>query len=447
MSRILIRRGTVVTMEQPNRVLPDHAVLIEDGVIRKIIPQKAAGNIRARVIDARGKVVMPGFINTHMHFYASFARGLTGVAPARNFPAVLRNLWWRLDRNLTLEDCHASTLTAGIEAIRHGTTTIFDHHASPCAIKGSLSAIAEAVRQLGLRACLCYEVSDRDGREIAGEGIEENLRFLDSCREPDGYLRALFGLHASFTLGQKTLSRCARVAAGRQAGFHIHCAEDIADQRITQRRFRRPVVRRLAEEGILGPRSICAHAVHISDREWDLLAKSCAAVAHNPQSNMNNAVGVMDLLKAVRMHVLVGLGTDAMTGNMLEELRAAIWAQRLAQRDPGAAFDPVVDLLIRNNQEIANRHFSRVGQIREGWQADLVCIDYFPPTCLNAANFAGHLVFGISQAAVDTAIVGGRILMENKQLQHLDEARITRRSRELASALWKRMGGEFHDRR
>jgi putative selenium metabolism protein SsnA len=439
MKPTLIKNGTIVTLEHPNRVLAGHAILIENGIIRTICPQESVRRVRAQVIDAHGKVVMPGFINAHTHFYSSFARGLTRVKPFRNFPERLRNLWWRLDRLLTPDDCYYSTLVAGLEAIRHGTTTIVDHHSSPGAINGSLDRIALAVNELGLRACLCYEVSDRDGRRTAQEGIQENLRFLEACRQADNNrMKALFGLHASFTLNEATLRQCARSAEKYAAGFHIHCAEDAVDQAVTQRRFGKRVVMRLAAHGILGPRTICAHGVHLQDKEWEILAGTRTAVIHNPQSNMNNAVGVMDFLKALRKGVLVGLGTDAMTGNMLEELRSAIWAQNLFQKHPGAAFNEAVDLLIRNNQQICNRYFEKIGMLKEGWMADLICIDYFNPTPITAENFAGHLVFGLSQATVDTTIAGGRILMENKKLAGLDEESVAAHARKLSSALWSR---------
>ena len=416
MSQTIIKNGLIAT---PDRLLRDHSILIEDGIIKAIGRIK---DVKAKAIDARGKIVMPGFINTHTHFYSTFARGLTKATPAKNFPEILRNLWWRLDRTLTLEDCYYSTLVAGIEAIRHGTTTIFDHHSSPNAVKGSLDTIASAIKDLGLRACLCYEVSDRDREKIAQEGIEENLRFLKECRTSDR-LKALFGLHASFTLSDKTLRRCVENAQG----FHIHCAEDLVDQKITRSKFGKSVVRRLYDFGILGPKTICAHAVHLDDKEWDLLAQTQTAVVHNPQSNMNNAVGVMDLSRALRKGVLVGLGTDAMTNNMREELRFATLLQH----------QPCTDLLLRNNQTIANRHFDKIGRIKEGWAADLILLDYLPPTPMTAANFPAHLLFGLSQSPVDTTIVSGRILMQNKKLLLLDEQYIAKKSRELATALWK----------
>ncbi len=439
MENLVIKNGIIVTLAQPNRVLYDHALVIENGLIKQILPQKAVVDADAVVVDARNKVVMPGFVNAHMHFYSTFARGLTKAESACDFTEVLRNLWWRLDRALTLEDCYYSALVAGLEAVRHGTTTIFDHHSSPHAIGGSLGTVARAAKKLGLRACLCYEVSDRDGEKAAQEGIEENLRFIDECRDAlDNVLRPLFGLHASFTLGEDTLRSCVERARKGGAGFHIHCAEDLSDQIMTQKQFGRSVVRRLADHGILGPQTICAHAVHVDDEEWDLLAETRTAVIHNPQSNMNNAVGTMDLLEASRRGVLVGLGTDAMTNNMREELRASVWAQRLLHKDPGAAFDEAVGLLIRNNQKIANRHFENVGQLKTDWAADIVCIDYVPPTDLNDDTFAGHLVYGLSQAPVDTTIVGGKILMQDKKLLCPDEEEMINHARALATAFWQR---------
>ncbi len=439
MKRLLIKNGTIVTLESPNRVLAGHAILVEDGKIKTIGPEAALPKLKAQVIDARGKVVMPGLINAHMHFYSTFARGLPRVKQAANFTEILQHLWWRLDRRLTLNDCYYSTLVAGIEAIRHGTTTIFDHHSSPRAIRGSLGRIARAIGDLGLRACLCYEVSDRNGARAAREGIQENLRFLEACRK-DGNDRiaALFGLHASFTLEESTLRRCVAGAAKYQAGFHIHCAEDACDQEITRKKFGRGVVQRLADLGILGERTICAHGVHLGDEEWDLLARTGTAVAHNPQSNLNNAVGIMDLRTALRKGVLVGLGTDAMTGDMLEELRSAIWAQRYFQRDPGAAFGEAVEMLIRNNIRICGRYFEKVGELKEGWWADMILIDYPPPTPLTAANFPGHLVYGLAQGRVDTTIVGGQVLMKNRRLVFLDEDKIAAKARGLSGALWRR---------
>ena len=138
----------------------------------------------AERLDARGQYVMPGNICAHTHFYGAFARGMAIPGPApKDFPEILAKLWWPLDKSLTEADVRASAEVMLVEAIRHGTTTLIDHHASPNAIDGSLDSIADAVDHSGLRAVLCYEVTDRDGEQKAQAGIRENVRFIDRVRQ------------------------------------------------------------------------------------------------------------------------------------------------------------------------------------------------------------------------------------------------------------------------
>ncbi len=419
-----------------------HSILIENGLIARVAPSGRFGRFAGRRIDAAGKVVLPGLINAHTHCYSTFARGLTTIKPARDFTGVLKNLWWRLDSALTTEDCYYSALIALLDSIRHGTTTIIDHHASPQAVTGSLEAIERAVRETGLRACLCYEVSDRDGARIAREGLAENVAFIRRCRErDDDRVQALFGLHAAFTLSDATLARAADLGRGLHTGFHIHVAEAQSDQDSARRTAGLRVVERLHRFGILGDHSIAAHCIHINRREMELLAETKTAVVHNPQSNMNNAVGIADVIAMSRRGILVGLGTDAMTTNMLEELRVALWGQHLRHKHPSVGFGEVVNALLANNPAIAGRIFGlRFGELREGAAGDVAVFDYDPPTPLDDTNMAGHVVFGLSQAAVDTTVVGGRVLMENRKLTlNIDVERVHARARERARNLWKRL--------
>ncbi|MBU0518209.1 putative aminohydrolase SsnA [bacterium] len=439
--KLLIKNGTIITLGDTPRVLDDHVVLIEDGLIIKVAHSADFDDNYDRIINADGKIILPGFINAHMHFYSTFARGLGRAEPAHNFNQVLQNLWWRLDQSLTLEDCYFSALTAMLDAIRHGTTTLIDHHASPNAISGSLDKIADAARQTGLRVCLCYETSDRDGPRISNQGLEENRTFIRSCiKEKSDFLKASFGLHAAFTLEDATLEIAANMGQELQSGFHIHVAEAQSDQDHNLDRHGMRVVERLHRFGLLGPKTIAAHCVHVDDHEIDLLAKTETKVIHNPQSNMNNAVGIMDLIRLHDRGVTVGLGTDAMTVNMLEELRASLWSQHLLNQDPSVGFSEVTATLLHNNANIASQFWDlALGAVEEGSAGDVIIVDYQPPTPLNGDTFLGHLVFGIPHALVDTTIVGGRILMENKKiLLDLDEHEIAAKARELALSLWNR---------
>jgi len=441
-SSLLVENGTVVTLGPHPRVLNRHDVRCEDGRVTRIAPHGDPESHGTRTINASGKVVLPGLINAHTHLYSTLVRGLAKAAPSATFREVLEHLWWRLDRQLTQEDCRVSAEVALIEAIRHGTTTLVDHQASPTAVRGSLDVIADAVARVGVRACLCYEVSDRDGVEVARAGIAENAAFVGRCRSGrDERLRAMFGLHAAFTLSDATLERAA--AAGRDlgAGFHVHVAEAASDEEHSVREHGMRVVERLHRFGILGPGSIAAHCVHVDGHEMERLAETRTAVVHNPQSNMNNAVGVADVPAMLAKGVLVGLGTDAMTTDMLEELRAALFVRHLAARDPSPGFLETASLLTAGNAAIVERLWPGLGlgELREGGAADLAVFDYDPPTPFDDTTVLGHLVFGLSQASVDATIVGGKVLMADGRIElDLDEAEIAARARERAKALWER---------
>jgi putative selenium metabolism protein SsnA len=440
-SRILIHGGPVITFGSPCRVLEGQAVLIEDGRISRIAPKEAIQGPFDRVLDAAGKVVMPGLVNAHMHFYSTLVRGLGKAAPSANFQEVLDNLWWRLDRKLSLDDVDVSAEVVLADAVRKGTTTLVDHHASPFAATGSLDRISGAVLRSGVRACLCYEVSDRDGQKIADEGLAENAAFARRCKaEQDPHLRALFGLHAAFTLSDATLDRAAALGREVGVGFHVHVAEAASDVAYNLEHHGQTSVARLAAHGLLGKGSIAAHAVHTSPADQDILAATDTFVAHNPQSNLNNAVGIADVLGLVRRGVRVGLGTDAMTVNMLEEIRVAMWAQHLRQDNPTCAFMEIAGTLFNRNPELATQLWGfPLGTLEEGAAADVILVDYHAPTPLDGNTVLGHLIFGISQATVDTTICAGRILMEGKVLKNgLDEAALAARSRELAVKLWDR---------
>jgi putative selenium metabolism protein SsnA len=438
---LLIKNGTIVTLGKRNRVLTGYGILVTDGRITRIAPVEEFRGVYDTIVDARGGLILPGFINAHMHYYSTMVRGLGKAEPASDFVGVLNNLWWRLDKALTLEDCYYSTLVVLLEAIRNGTTTLIDHHASPHAVTGSLNRISEAVKAAGVRSCLCYEVSDRDGEAIARQGIEENESFIHKCqKENDPLLRALFGLHASFTISDQTLSAAAERAGALKTGFHIHVAEAESDQQYNEKNFGLRVVERLQKFNVLGRDSIAVHCVHVSEREMDILAKTDTSVVHNPQSNMNNAVGIADIIAMQRRGIRVGLGTDAMTVNMREELRVALWAQHLLHRNPSVGFMECVDMLFSSNAAIASRLWNiPLGELTEGAAGDVAILRYYAPTPLNEETVFGHLVFGIPSAPVVTTIVNGVVLMQDGLLKiYVDEERIAARSRELAAALWNR---------
>jgi putative selenium metabolism protein SsnA len=425
---MIIRNARVLTFDPANRVLDSASVeVLDDGAIG------AVGSIRRRAaeeIDARGRLLMPALINAHSHLYSTLARGisLAGPAPA-NFAEILKKLWWRLDCALDARDVYYSALVGLVDSAKCGVGTVIDHHSSPNACPGSLDHIERAFREVGLRGALCYETSDRNGPRQAREGFQENVRFIERARTfADGMLGASFGLHASFTLTDRTLRRAVEANRSLRAGFHIHVAEDRIDA---------GAVRRLRDAGALDEKTVAAHCLHVTARECAALARLRVNVIHNPQSNCNNAVGMARLVELMKRGVLVGLGSDGYSPRMWDEFKTALHVAKLRARDPRVGYAEAYAAAFLNNREIVRKVWGMdIGRIETGARADLILVDYFPPTPLDSGNLSGHLLFGISNAPVDSLMVNGRWIVRDKVCVTVDERKVAARAAVRARALW-----------
>ncbi len=448
---MLITNAKIITWEQPNQILENQAIRISGAQISEVGLQNELLELypREQRLDAGGQYVMPGNICAHTHFYGAFARGLAipGSAP-KDFPDILEKLWWPLDKSLTEEDVRASALVMLVDAIKNGTTTLIDHHASPNALAGSLDVIAEAVDQSGVRAVLCYEVTDRDGEDKAKAGIEENVRFIERTRREnvaEGRVAATFGLHASLTLSDRTLDAC-RETAPEGVGFHIHVAEHEVDEYDSLGKSGLRVVDRLERHGILGPNTIVAHAIHVDAREVGLLAETGTWVTHQPRSNMNNGVGVAEVESMLRAGVNVCLGTDGFPHTMWEEWKTAYLLHKVWHRDPRrmSALD-VVQMAVYYNARLAGSFFGSapLGVIVPGAHADLIFVDYHPHTPLTVDNLPWQIVFGFQERMITTTIAAGQVLMHDRELLTLDEDTITSEARRQAPSVWERYYAQF----
>lgn len=439
---LLIGNGIVITMMSKNPVLKNGAVAVDNDRIIAIgstaeLQERYPG---ARWIDAKGMVIMPGLTNTHMHLYSTFARGLTlKDPPPTNFIEILKRLWWRLDKALTPEDIYYSAIISMIDCIKNGTTTIVDHHASASSIKGSLDLIAQAAQEVGLRTCLAYEVSDRDGIQAMQEGIEENIMTIKKYRGKGGLLTATFGLHASLTLSDDTLAACREAEAEVGSGFHLHVAEGIQDVEDSLARSGKRVVERLLDKGILGPKTIAAHCVHVTNKEISILKDTGTMVVHNPESNMGNAVGCSPVGYLLEAGVVVGLGTDGYTCDMFESLKVANLLRKHASRNPSAGWSEIAKMIFENNSKILSKLYSYpLGMLEPGAYADIIVVNYHPPTPLLSNNWFDHVLFGFNGGLVDTAIIGGKIVMQGRRIINIDEALAAEKARKLAAKLWER---------
>lgn len=445
-SPLIIKNGRILTMDDTFSILDNASILIENGIIENIGPYdeiikgRPADDIME--IDARGKTIMPGMISSHTHFYGAFSRGmaLKDEAPA-NFVEILERLWWRLDKALLEKDVLYSALFCMADAIRHGTTTLIDHHASPQYITGSLDVIEKAARILGTRCCLCYEVTDRNGPEGAREGIEENIRFLTRVKgKKTGISRGSFGLHASLTLGDDTLRECVKAAEKMGTGFHVHAAEDAADNKDSSEKYGISVVRRFHDLGILGPKTLASHCVHVSEEDMELLAESGTQVMHNPQSNMNNAVGVAPVETMQERGINVGLGTDGFSQDMFREMKFVYVLHKLNGGDPRRmGGDKVLRMQTHANRKIASLFWDRpLGVIEKGALADIILLDYNPLTPMTAGNLPWHIQFGMDATNVTHTIIDGKVVMEDGRIKGWNGRKMAEMARELAKEVWDR---------
>ena len=439
----LIGHGSLITRNPHRPFIGDGCVAVDGASFADFgtTAQMRAKYPDAEFFDAQGKVIMPGLINSHMHIYSAFARGmnLKNSPVNRNFSMILENLWWRVDKALNLEDVKYSAYTTLVDCVKHGVTTVFDHHASQNHVLGSLFTIADAAKELGVRVSLAYEVTDRDGPGACADGIRENVEFIKYTQKDD-MVSGMFGLHASLTLSEKTLQKCVEGMGGLNAGFHIHTAEGTADVFDSLEKYGKRVVNRLYDAKILGDKTICVHCVHVSPAEIELLAHTDTMVVHNPESNMGNAVGCGPVLQILDKGVTLGLGTDGYTSDMFESLKVANIIHKHHLCDPSVAWGEPHQMLFDNNRKIAERFFGYpIGIIAAGARADIAVVDYDPHTPMDETNMGGHILFGMMGRSVDSTMINGRFVYKNRELLVADEKQLFAKSREQAADFWKRV--------
>lgn len=440
---LLIGNGRLITRD--NGTYYENGAVAIDGKLIKEVGETAVLKARypeAEFIDADGGVIMPGLINMHNHIYSAFARGLSikGYNP-KNFNDILEGMWWTIDRKLTHENNRLSSLAVFTDCIKNGVTTVFDHHASYYDIPGSLDDIAEGATSLGVRASLCYEVSDRDGEKKRMESIEENERFILRAQKDDSdMLKGMMGLHASFTVSDKTLRECNERRHG--AGFHVHCAEGPGDVLDALAKYGKRIINRFYDNGVLGDQTLAVHCVHIDRHEMELLRGTNTAVVHNPESNMGNAVGCGPVIHMLREGLTVGLGTDGYTNDMLESYKVGNIIHKHNLCDPTVAWGEIPAMLFENNRAIAGRYFEHpLGVLKPGAYADVIVTDYDPLTPMDGSNVNGHILFGMNGRSVVTTVCNGKVLMKDRKLLVIDEKALMQECRESASRLWRSING------
>ena len=440
---LVLGNGKVITRNPDQPLIENGAVAIDGTVISRVggTDEMRAAYPQAEYIDAKGGLIMPAFINVHEHIYSAFGRGLSinGYDP-KGFLDILDGMWWTIDRNLTLHDTYLSAMATYIDCIKNGVTTIFDHHASFGSIEGSLFEIEKAAKETGVRSCLCYEISDRDGMDKAKASVMENAEFIrHALKDESGMIAGMMGMHAQFTISDETFELAAANKPD-EVGYHIHVAEGIEDLHHCLKHYGKRIVDRLMDHGVLGEKTLLGHCIYINSHEMDLIRETGTMIVHNPESNMGNACGCPPTMELVHRGILTGLGTDGYTHDMMESYKVANVLHKHHLCDPNAAWAEVPQMLFENNAKIAGRYFKpELGVLKEGAAGDVIIVNYNPLTPMNAGNVNGHLLFGVTGHDVVTTVANGKVLMKDRRLTQIDEAKVMADCRQAAKELADRI--------
>jgi cytosine/adenosine deaminase-related metal-dependent hydrolase len=375
--------------------------------------QQKSGNENST--NLAGRVVTSPLVNFHDHIYSRLAKGLTTSGPQDNFVHILENLWWKLDLALDEDMVWASARMAALESIRNGVTYIFDHHASPHHTTGSLRTIADVLQEYGLRGSLCFETSDRNGKELAHEALRENESLLKNQNED---IKGMLGLHALFTLEDSTLQEAAKILKNHDTGIHLHLAEDKHDSEFSQQKHQISLAERLKKFNLLNRKSILVHGVHLTGIDYEIIRQSDAAIVYNPDSNLNNAVG-LPVYTNVPQEIPILAGTDGMHANIRRSLKQIFLLYRHQQNDFGTAFQ-FLQKIYFDQLEFVWKYFPDYPSLQPGDRADLIVWDYIPPAPFGAENYWGHYIYGMLERPIHSVMQNGRFLMENFQISRTD---------------------------
>ena len=439
-NKLLVKGGTMVTMDPKRRVIQEATVAVEDGEIVAVGP--LGGVVRGfspdDVIDAKGCIVMPGLICSHTHLYGVALRGAAlGVKAPSDFLQILQRIWWPVDEALTNDDAYATTLAAGVESLMNGTTCYADTYSAPNGIEGSLDRIADASNEVGLRGLISFEATERRSEDEGARGLKENLRFI--AKKEKGRTMGMISLHAPFTVSDELISKGAEASRRQRVPLTIHVSEGPNDGYHNMERYGKRSVERLRDTGLLSPRAVLAHCVHLSQSEIELVSKSSASIAHNPMSNMLNAVGVSPLLEMMDQGVNVGLGNDGYVFDMFENMRAAYLLQRVGRRNPNRPTpQEVVEMCTVNAARAYG--LSSLGSIEAGKKGDIIVVrPSFTATPFTGSVY-GYIINALRGADVRDVVVDGEVVVRNKQLTTVDLAKAEARVLKTMEGLWKRIG-------
>lgn len=427
-STILIKNALILS---PNKEFDGkQSVLIIDDLIDEISPEIDEDNVD-KIIDADGKILLPGLVNTHTHLSMTLFRGL---ADDLSLDSWLNDHIWPMEANLNGNYCYIGALLGAVELIKSGTTTFSDMYFY-------MEDVARAVDEAGLRAVLSYGMIDFGDAEKRENEIKENLTLFETCNGmADGRIKVFFGPHSPYTASEELLIKVRELADEYNMGIHIHVSEtqkEIND--VSEEKGLRPF-EYLDKIGFLGPDVEAAHSVWLSDEEIEIIKKNNVKISHNPCSNMKLASGIAPVSKLIENDICVSIGTDGASSNnnldLIEELKTASLLQKVSTLDPKVlTSDEAVAMGTIKGAEALGLD-NEIGSIEVGKKADIILIDTNSANMIpESSTLSSNVIYSANGSNVDTTICNGKILMENKKLTVLDEQEIYAKAKQAIKEL------------
>jgi len=436
---VLIKNGLIVTADKKGSIFENGYVHVSNGKIAGVGSGEPRSSVD-KVIDVSGCVVIPGLITAHTHLYGILLRGASlNIEPPTDFAQVLQRVWWPVDEALTVEDAYASALSASADMLRNGSTLYADTYSGPNSIEGSLEAIARGTKEVGMRGIVAFEITERNNPQEAQRGLQEGIKFVNSIQD-DALISGMMSIHASFTVGDEIVIKAVEEAKNLNIPITVHTSEGLVDLYHNLENFGERTVERLNRLGVLGKKTVLAHCVHVDDHELDLIAKSGSSVAHNPMSNMLNAVGVSPVPSMLERKITVGLGNDGWIYDPFENMRCALTIHKLASGNPSAIGPNEIFKMATLDGARCYGMEKKIGSLEKNKLADIVILDGSNvPTPLTKDSAIGHLLNTFSGGNVRDVFVGGKQVVKNRQLTSISDERVAKISRDSATGLWSRL--------
>ena len=409
--------------------------ILFDSHIREVGEMKDFKRQLFNVIDGHGQLVMPNFVCAHSHIYSIFARGLSLPFNPKNFQEILDQMWWKIDSKINNEITYYSGIAAGSEFLLNGVTTVIDHHASGTDVRGSLTALKNALTNVvKVRSILCFETSDRFNLH---DCIEENVSFANANHSH--FVSGLFGMHASMSLSNDSLKVISKKI--KKMPIHIHVAESKMDVADCEKKYKTTIIKRLDKYELISPDSLIVHGVFTTPKELEIVKERGAYMVVNPTSNLNNGVGVSDVKQFLKSGCKVMVGNDGLSSSMATEYLNTYYLAHYKNKSATAMnLKDIVDIINNAYDYVGRRLDIKIGKIEADYVADFMMVDYAPFTEINDANAFGHIFFGLyPNFKPNHVFVNGTQLVKNGKLTSRKLMKEFSKCDKISQTLWRRV--------